>query len=132
MSIAAGLIAEDLVVGTFRTVMINGKAYTLRPATYSILARRIRHLRHVKLEEAYTKISILRGVEQGEHIINALSYLLAKNRFSRFLIRRKLKRATFAELKDAYYAFVEVAGGQDFFELASLVMSISRMAARPK
>lgn len=129
----AELITEDILGESFKTIVLNGKAYTLKPPTYKTISRVIRHLSKINMGDEYTHLSILGEIpENGAHIVKAIACAFTENRIKSFLIERSLRRCTIQELKMAIEAIIEMMGGKDFFHIASLAKSVIMTAARPK
>ena len=74
MNQGAKIISESIIGSDFRTVFVNGKAYTVYPPTIHKLAGAISHLSDV--QEAENLKNVLLSLEESEAYSKALSWLI--------------------------------------------------------
>ncbi|MEG1544282.1 MAG: hypothetical protein RR382_07135 [Tannerellaceae bacterium] len=133
MNKAAEIIVEDILGESFRTVVLNNKAYSIKPLTYKTISRVVKYLAKIDMKQEYTSLSIISEIpENGELIIKAIACAISENPLRTFFIERRLRKSTMPELKSAMEAIIDMIGGSDFFHIASLATNVAQTAARPK
>lgn len=119
-------MADALLGLDFRTVVVAGRAYTLRPPTIERLAGAISNLAEVK--EAQTPREVLLSLGDMGRLASALSWFIAGDES----LSAELAKGTPDEVTDALEASVGLIGIEDFRKAASLARSVSLLAATPK
>ena len=126
MNKGAKHVADALLGLDFRTVVVAGKAYTMRPPTIERLAGAISHLAEVK--EAQTLREVLLSLGDMGRLASALSWFIAGDES----LSAELAKGTPDEVTDALEAAASMIEIKVFLKAASLARSVGLLAATPK
>ncbi len=137
-NIASELITGSLIGNDFKTVILNAKAYTIKPPSIKIICRAVYYFSKIDFEDKeQTALSVIGQIpKNANHITKGLSYLIAGEsklwKWKAYFIERELKSATPEELYGALIAATNLMGANDFFQCAVLLKSVANQTARSK
>ena len=120
------MVAETIINKDYRTVVVNGKAYTLFPPTIEYLSGAISHLSGVK--EAETVKDVILSLGDADKYAKALSWFIIGNES----LAGELSKGTFEEVVDALEKVVDMIDTKVFLKAANLARSVSLLAAKPR
>lgn len=126
MNKGANVVSNAILGMDFRTVVIAGKAYTVKPPTIHRLAGAISHLSGVKEAETVKEVIMTLG-DMGK-LADALSWLIKGDES----LSEELAGGTVGEVADAIETVADMISIKDFRKAASSAKSVSLLAARPK
>lgn len=126
MNKGANIVSDAIIGNDFKTVVVNGKRYTIYPPTIERLSGAISHLSQVR--EADTLRDILFTLGDSVELSNALSWFIVGNES----LAEELKKGEYVEIVDALEACVSMIGMEVFLKAVSLAKSVSLLAARTK
>lgn len=142
-NIAAKEITDALLGVDFRTIFLGGKAYTIYPPTFKILARGLREWSNLKFnEENQTALKVISQIpKNSDSMLKGIAFFIIGDikfyRWKAWLLFRKLKKGTPTptpkETSEAIDNIVGLIQARDFFESAALLKNVVKtMAAHPK
>lgn len=126
MNKAARLVADAILGYDYRTVVVNGKAYTIHSPTIAKLAGVARHFS--LLEAGDTVLEILSSFKDIKQAASALSFLIQGDT----RLTDELSQGTFTEVVDALDEGLALINVEDFMRLSVLVRSVLRLTAKQK
>ena len=107
-------------------VEINSKKYTVNPPTIAVLSGAIPHLSDAK--DAETIRGVLLSLGDSDKCAKALSWFIAGDES----LSTELSKGTYDEIINALDCCISMIGAEVFMKAASLIRSVSLLAARPR
>ncbi len=126
MNQGAKIVSESIIGSDFRTIIVNGKSYTVYPPTIHKLAGAISHLSGV--QEAENLKNVLLSLGESEAYSKALSWLIVGNDS----LSVELAKGTYKENVDALEEALSMIDSKVFLKAVSLARNVSLLAAKPK
>lgn len=126
MNQGAKIVSESIIGNDFRTIIVNGKSYTVYPPTIHKLAGAISHLSGV--QEAENLKDVLLSLGESEAYSKALSWLIVGNDS----LSVELAKGTYKENVDALEEALSMIDSKVFLKAVSLARNVSLLAAKPK
>lgn len=126
MNKGAKIVSESIIGSDFRTIIVNGKSYTVYPPTIHKLAGAISHLSGV--QEAENLKDVLLSLGESEAYSKALSWLIVGNGS----LSVELAKGTYKENVDALEEALSMIDSKVFLKAVSLARNVSLLAAKPK
>ena len=126
MNKGAKIVSESIIGSDFRTIIVNGKSYTVYPPTIHKLAGAISHLSGV--QEAENLRDVLLSLGESEAYSKALSWLIVGNDS----LSVELAKGTYKENVDALEVALSMIDSKVFLKAVSLARNVSLLAAKPK
>lgn len=126
MNKGAKIVSESIIGSDFRTIIVNGKSYTVYPPTIHKLAGAISHLSGV--QEAENLRDVLLSLGESEAYSKALSWLIVGNDS----LSVELAKGTYKENVDALEEALSMIDSKVFLKAVSLARNVSLLAAKPK
>lgn len=126
MNKGAKIVSESIIGSDFRTIIVNGKSYTVYPPTIHKLAGAISHLSGV--QEAENLKDVLLSLGESEAYSKALSWLIVGNDS----LSVELAKGTYKENVDALEEALSMIDSKVFLKAVSLARNVSLLAAKPK
>lgn len=126
MNQGAKIVSESIIGSDFRTIIVNGKSYTVYPPTIHKLAGAISHLSGV--QEAENLKDVLLSLGESEAYSKALSWLIVGNDS----LSVELAKGTYKENVDALEEALSMIDSKVFLKAVSLARNVSLLAAKPK
>ena len=126
MNQEAKIVSESIIGSDFRTIIVNGKSYTVYPPTIHKLAGAISHLSGV--QEAENLKDVLLSLGESEAYSKALSWLIVGNDS----LSVELAKGTYKENVDALEEALSMIDSKVFLKAVSLARNVSLLAAKPK
>ena len=126
MNKGAKIVSESIIGSDFRTIIVNGKSYTVYPPTIHKLAGAISHLSGV--QEAENLRDVLLSLGESEAYSKALSWLIVGNDS----LGVELAKGTYKENVDALEEALSMIDSKVFLKAVSLARNVSLLAAKPK
>lgn len=126
MNQGAKIVSESIIGSDFRTIIVNGKSYTVYPPTIHKLAGAISHLSGV--QEAENLKDVLLSLGESEAYSKALSWLIVGNDS----LSVELAKGTYKENVDALEETLSMIDSKVFLKAVSLARNVSLLAAKPK
>jgi hypothetical protein len=138
MNELANIVSESLTGELNKVICMRGKYYTVSAPATCVLARMLKPLSKIKLNEDDRIIDLIaRSVEQAKHIDSAIAYAVIGDtrvgvirRFRRWKLCRAFAHATDAERELAFTETISLATGKSFFNSARLAMDITKTMAK--
>lgn len=124
MNQGAKIISESIIGSDFRTVFVNGKAYTVYPPTVNNLSGAISYLSGV--QEADNLKEVLFSL--GESYSKALSWLITGDES----LSEELANGTYEENVNALEEALSMIDSKVFLKAVSLAKNVSLLAAKPR
>lgn len=137
MNNAAGLVADALGTGVFKTVVLGGRAYTVYAPTIYLIGRMLKPLASVELAGVRTKPEVIGAMPtQARWIAMAVAVAVVGDvRFARlraWWLYRRLRHVTPRDLSVAFQEVVGLIQAQDFFDCATLAQEVANQMAKRK
>lgn len=126
MNKGAKVISDSIIGKDFNTVIVNSKAYTIYPPTIAVLSGAISHLSEIK--DAETIRGVLLSLGDSDKCTKALSWFIAGDES----LSTELSKGTYDEIINALDCCISMIGAEVFMKAASLIRSVSLLAARPR
>lgn len=126
MNQGAKIVSESIIGSDFRTIIVNGKSYTVYPPTIHKLAGAISHLSCV--QEAENLKDVLLSLGESEAYSKALSWLIVGNDS----LSVELAKGTYKENVDALEEALSMIDSRVFLKAVSLARNVSLLAAKPR
>lgn len=126
MNQGAKIVSESIIGSGFRTIIVNGKSYTVYPPTIHKLAGAISHLSGV--QEAENLKDVLLSLGESEAYSKALSWLIVGNDS----LSVELAKGTYKENVDALEEALSMIDSKVFLKAVSLARNVSLLAAKPR
>lgn len=126
MNQGAKIVSESIIGSDFRTIIVNGKSYTVYPPTIHKLAGAISHLSGI--QEAENLKDVLLSLGESEAYSKALSWLIVGNDS----LSVELAKGTYKENVDALEEALSMIDSKVFLKAVSLARNVSLLAAKPK
>lgn len=126
MNKGAKIVSESIIGSDFRTIIVNGKSYTVYPPTIHKLAGAISHLSGV--QKAENLRDVLLSLGESEAYSKALSWLIVGNDS----LSVELAKGTYKENVDALEEALSMIDSKVFLKAVSLARNVSLLAAKPK
>lgn len=126
MNKGAKIVSESIIGSDFRTIIVNGKSYTVYPPTIHKLAGAISHLSGV--QEAENLRDVLLSLGESEAYSKALSWLIVGNDS----LSVELAKGTYKENVDALEEALSMIDSKVFLKAVSLARNVSLLAAKPR
>lgn len=126
MNKGAKIVSESIIGSDFRTIIVNGKSYTVYPPTIHKLAGAISHLSGV--QEAENLRDVLLSLGESEAYSKALSWLIVGNDS----LGVELAKGTYKENVDALEEALSMIDSKVFLKAVSLARNVSLLAAKPR
>lgn len=126
MNQGAKIVSESIIGSDFRTIIVNGKSYTVYPPTIHKLAGAISHLSGV--QEAENLKDVLLSLGESEAYSKALSWLIVGNDS----LSVELAKGTYKENVGALEEALSMIDSKVFLKAVSLARNVSLLAAKPK
>lgn len=126
MNKGAKIVSESIIGSDFRTIIVNGKSYTVYPPTIHKLAGAISHLSGV--QEAKNLRDVLLSLGESEAYSKALSWLIVGNDS----LGVELAKGTYKENVDALEEALSMIDSKVFLKAVSLARNVSLLAAKPR
>lgn len=126
MNKGAKIVSESIIGSDFRTIIVNGKSYTVYPPTIHKLAGAISHLSGV--QDADNLKEVLLSLGESEAYSKALSWLIVGNDS----LSVELAKGTYKENVDALEEALSMIDSKVFLKAVSLARNVSLLAAKPK
>lgn len=126
MNQGAKIISESIIGSDFRTVFVNGKAYTVYPPTVNNLSGAISHLSGVQDAESLREVLLSLG--NSEAYSKALSWLINGDES----LSEELSKGTLDEVVDALDESLSMIDSKVFLKAVSLARNVSLLAAKPR
>lgn len=126
MNQGAKIVSESIIGSDFRTIIVNGKSYTVYPPTIHKLAGAISHLSGV--QEAENLRDVLLSLGESEAYSKALSWLIVGNDS----LSVELAKGTYKENVDALEEALSMIDSKVFLKAVSLARNVSLLAAKPR
>lgn len=126
MNKGAKIVSESIIGSDFRTIIVNGKSYTVYPPTIHKLAGAISHLSGV--QKAENLKDVLLSLGESEAYSKALSWLIVGNDS----LGVELAKGTYKENVDALEEALSMIDSKVFLKAVSLARNVSLLAAKPK
>jgi hypothetical protein len=136
MNDLANMVSDALLGEMRKTIFWGGKYHTVNALNGYTLARMIKPLSRIDVDENESQIGTLqKQVAQGKYIDEAIAIAIMGNRYSRlrkWLLMRRVKRSDSAEQLEAFKEVSSLISGQHFFLSARLAMQLVKMMAKQK
>lgn len=126
MNTGAKIISESIIGIDFRTIIVNGKSYTVYPPTIHKLAGAISHLSGI--QEADNLKEVLLSLGESEAYSKALSWLIIGDES----LSEELSKGTYEENVNALDAAFSMIDSKVFLKAVSLAKNVSLLAAKQK
>lgn len=126
MNQGAKIISESIIGSDFRTVFVNGKAYTVYPPTVNNLSGAISHLSGVQDAESLREVLLSLG--NSEAYSKALSWLINGDES----LSEELAKGTYEENVNALDESLSMIDSKVFLKAVSLARNVSLLAAKPR
>lgn len=126
MNKGAKIVSESIIGSDFRTIIVNGKSYTVYPPTIHKLAGAISHLSGV--QEAENLRDVLLSLGESEAYSKALSWLIVDNDS----LSVELAKGTYKENVEALEEALSMIDSKVFLKAVSLARNVSLLAAKPR
>ena len=126
MNIGSKIISESIIGSDFRTVIVNGKSYTVYPPTIHKLSGAISYLSDVKDAESMREILLSLG--ESEAYSKALSWLIDGDES----LSEELAKGTYEENVNALDEALSMIDSKVFLKAVSLARNVSLLAAKPR
>lgn len=126
MNQGAKIISESIIGSDFRTVFVNGKAYTVYPPTVNNLSGAISHLSGV--QEADNLKEVLFSLGESRAYSKALSWLITGDES----LSEELAKGTYEENVNALDEAFSMIDSKVFLKAVSLARNVSLLAAKPR
>lgn len=126
MNKAAKIVSDAILGRDYRTVVVNGKAYTVTPPTIAVLAGVARHFS--VLENGDSIKDILTTFKDIKQACSALSWLIQGDEG----LTDELAEGTFSEIVDALDEGLSLINVEDFIKLSTLARSVLRLTAKQR
>ena len=126
MNKGANIVSNAITGNDFKTVIVNGKGYTVYPPTIERLSGAISHLSQV--HEADTLRDILFTLGDCMKLANALSWFIEGDES----LIEELKKGKYEEIVDALETCISMISIETFRKAVSSARSVSQLAARTK
>ena len=126
MNQGAKIVSESIIGSDFRTVIVNGKSYTVYPPTIHKLSGAISYLSDVKDAESMREILLSLG--ESEAYSKALSWLIDGDES----LSEELAKGTYEENVNALDEALSMIDSKVFLKAVSLARSVSLLAAKPR
>ena len=127
MNQAAKIVSDSLLGLDFKNVVIGDVVYTIKPPTFKIICRAIRHFSTVDMKGENIVEAMKEIPELTEGLLNGLSCFICGNE----KLAKALENGTFEEVKDALevcFSMVDISA----FQCDSSMRNVTMLAARPK
>ena len=126
MNQAAKLINAAIIGADFKTVIVNNKAYTVKPPTIERLAGAGYYLSAINEGDSLREILLSMG--NIKSVASALSWLIQGNTE----LAEELAKGELGEVVTALDEALSLVSPQDFIKLLALVKSVLRLTAKAK
>ena len=126
MNQGAKIVSESIIGSDFRTVIVNGKSYTVYPPTIHKLSGAISYLSDVKDAESMREILLSLG--ESEAYSKALSWLIDGDES----LSEELAKGTYEENVNALDEALSMIDSKVFLKAVSLARNVSLLAAKPR
>ena len=126
MNRGADLVSAALLGLESRTVVVNGRAYFIKPPTIRRIAGAGRALG--ELEGDGSVGDVIRAMQDTERAAAALSWFINGDES----LKEELMDGTLAQVTDALAEAVGMLSIEDFMKLSGLSRSVRRLIANPK
>ena len=126
MNQGAKIVSESIIGSDFRTVIVNGKSYTVYPPTIHKLSGAISYLSDVKDAESMREILLSLG--ESEAYSKALSWLIDGDES----LSEELAKGTYEENVNALDEALSMIDSKVFLTAVSLARNVSLLAAKPR
>lgn len=126
MNKAARIVSDAILGMDYRTVVVNGKAYTVNSPTIEVLAGVARHFS--VLDNGDSLRDILMSFKDMKQACSALSWLIQGDDG----LTEELSKGTFSEIVEALDEGLSLINVEDFIKLSTLVRSVLRLTAKQR
>lgn len=134
---AAKLVSEALLGEDYKTIFLNGKAYTIHAPVTKVICQIVKEWSCIDFNSSkeQTLMSVIAQIPKNRKpIIRGICRAIIGN--DRFAIFKswKLEReldGTTSELNEAVTATIELMGAEDFFHCALSCESVTKTVAKP-
>lgn len=137
MNEAAKLVSDSILDESFSTIILGKEIYIIYPPSIKVLCRAISRFSKIGMDGEYNKLTVLAELPENKpYIIKGLSILIVGDvnnwRWKAYKIENKLSKLSLSNLNKLRKDVISLAGGDDFFECAASLKSMSKVAAKPK
>ena len=123
----AGKIVNEAILGEdFKTVVVNGKAYTIFPPTIHKISGAAKCLSSIKTSE--TVEGVIRSLGSVDNAARALSWFINDDES----LLDELSDGTFEEVVDALCVAYSMISVENFIKLSDLAKNIVSLTAKQK
>ncbi|MBO5387630.1 MAG: hypothetical protein J6A59_05750 [Lachnospiraceae bacterium] len=126
MNKAAKIISDAILGVDYKTVVVNGKAYTVNPPTIAVLAGVARHFS--ALDNGDSLRDILMSFKDMKKACSALSWLIQGDDG----LTEELAQGSFSEIVESLDEGLSLINVEDFIKLSTLVRSVLRLTAKQR
>lgn len=126
MNEAAKMISASLIGKDFKTIFVNGKAYTITPPTIHRIAGAGYYLS--SLGEAKTIFDMIHSFKDIKEASKALSWLIQGNE----KLTAQLSRGTFDEVVEALSVAIGMISAENFYKLSVLARNVATLTAKQR
>ena len=126
MNKAAKIISDAILGVDYKTVVVNGKAYTVNPTTIAVLAGVARHFS--ALDNGDSLRDILMSFKDMKKACSALSWLIQGDDG----LTEELAQGSFSEIVESLDEGLSLINVEDFIKLSTLVRSVLRLTAKQR
>lgn len=137
MNEAAKIVADSLTGNDFKTVIVNGEAYTIFPPSIKIICRAISYFSNIDIPSNANLVDIMLDMENlSENVLYGISAIIVgdadnyKKKIENTAL--KLKNVTPGELKLLMNTCISLIDAGGFFQCAALAQSVAAMAAKQR
>ena len=135
----AAILATDALLGEdFKTIILGGKGYSLKPPTIKVMCMGLREWAKIDFQiKNQTNISLVSQIpDMVEHQLRGISYFIAGNRSEANRIYNSCMRrnpgVTQEELNIAINTIIGLIDKESVFQSAQECLSAAKIIARPK
>ena len=137
MSKASKLVADSLIGGYFKTVLLCRKSYIVHPPTIEVICRMVSKIDTLNIETEINTIQAIGVIaKESSKIINAISVVIVGDtylwRLKSYLLAKRLRKTTPEELRETFSAIVELIQGKDFFVCATSAQEVAKAMGKQK
>lgn len=127
MEYNASKIVDSAILGKdIETVLVNGKAYIIKPPTIHKIAGAGYYLSDLK--EAGSAMDILRSLKDVDKAASALSFFICGDES----LSEELSKGELEEVVDALSKGLSMISAENFFKLSALAKNVARLTAKQK
>lgn len=129
MDESAKIVSDAIIGNDFKTVFVNGKAYTLNPPTIIKIAGATSCLSKVKMDDkAQTIKELFLSCKDAKNYARALSWLIEGDD----KLADELSEGTYEEVVNALCDGFDLISTSVFYKAVSLMKTASRLTATPR